>query len=635
MACIADSESLVLVNDRWTEKLGWSASELRARPFLYFVHPDDVASTEGAVSQLLEGADLIEFQNRYRAADGSWHELEWNACLDPELGLFVASARDVTRANREKAEHKRQARVFESVAELQASFIERGLSREWWQTAISRLIEITGSEFGFIGRTMMDEERKPYLLMLAVTNIAWNDWSHEVFDEYLEKGLDFRNLDNLFGYTILTGREVLSNDPSSDPRSRGLPEGHPQLESFAGIPLSTENGPVGMIALANRPEGFDRQVIDEIEPIISMLTSSVATSLAEEHADQAEHEVERLEKRLDGLNQSRKTRKVLTDVAERVIDQAELSHALDVIRESVSETDPTILTKLYLVGEEREHRMVEFDDGAELDPADRDSFLRSSCVALTEGRVNFSQPGLELGGCKHVSPSDYATFCVPLVAAQEEFGLLTATVPSLLSLKTDHRELLAELQEKLEVLAGPLAQVASRERLVARTLKDFLTKLPNRAAFEQLGARLMSRDLDQCGAFGVLLFDLDSFKKINDTFGHKFGDVALVEVGAAVKGTLRGEDTVARVGGDEFAVVVTSCDARKLEAIAERIAAAARTVDLDLDFRPSVSVGAVLVDDPRLDWAQVVEAADAAMYEAKRNGGDRVVTRRVMESLEL
>lgn len=634
MACIADAESLVLVNDRWTEKLGWSASEMESRPFLYFVHPDDVAPTQGAVSQLLEGADLVEFQNRYRAADGSWHELEWNACLDPELGMFVASARDVTKANREKAEHQRQARIYESIAELQASYIERGLSREWWQTAISRLIEITGSEFGFIGRTMMDEERKPYLLMLAVTNIAWNNWSHEVFDEYFEKGLDFRNLDNLFGYTILTGREVLTNEPSADPRSRGLPEGHPQLESFAGIPLSTESGPVGMVALANRPEGFDRGVVDEIEPIISMLTSSVATSLAEEHADQAEHEVERLEKRLDGLNQSRETRKVLAEAAEKVIDQPDLSHALEVIRSSVSETDPTIVASLFLVDEEREHRMVEFD-GSEVDPADRVSFLRSSCVALTEGRVNFSQPGLELGGCKHVSPGDYATFCVPLVAAHEEFGLLTATVPSLLSLKTDHRELLAELQEKLEVLAGPLAQLASRERLVARTLNDFLTKLPNRAAFEQLGARLMSRDLDQCGAFGVLLFDLDSFKRINDTYGHKTGDVALVEVGAAVKGTLRGEDTVARVGGDEFAVIVSSCDARKLESIAKRIAAAARTVDLDLHFRPSVSVGAVLVDDPRLDWTQVVEAADAAMYEAKRNGGDQVVTRRVMESLEL
>ena len=627
MACIADSEGFVLVNERWTEKLGWSETELKSHPFLHFVHPDDVAATEGAVSQLLSGADLVEFQNRYRAADGSWHELEWNACLEPDLGLFVASARDVTRANREKAEHQRQSRIYESVAELQASYIERGLSREWWQTAIGRLIEVTGSEFGFIGRTMTDDEQNPFMRMLAVTNIAWNEWSREAFDEYFEKGLDFRNLDNLFGYTLLTGQEVLTNDPAADPRSRGLPEGHPQLESFAGIPLSADEGPVGIVALANRPEGFDRGVVDEIEPIIAMLASSVVTSLAREHADQADNEVERLEKRLHGLTESRESREVLVHRVEEILDQSDLAQAVAVVRKALEETEPTIVTSLFLVDEERPHRMVEFTDDKHVLPAEQNAFLRSSCVALTEGRTNFSQPGLELGSCGHISTSDYAAFCVPLVAAHEEFGLLTSSVPSLLSLEKDPQDLLAELHEKLEVLSGPLAQVASRERLVARALKDFLTKLPNRAAFEQLGARLMARDFHQRGPFGVIILDLDSFKQINDTHGHKAGDLALVEVGAAVKGALRGDDSVARLGGDEFAVVVTSCDRSKLKIIAERICESARSVELDFDFRPSVSVGAVLVDDPDVDWAHTVEHADAAMYAAKRLGGDQVVIR--------
>lgn len=631
LACIADAESLVLVNDRWTEKLGWSADELKSHPFLFFVHPDDVASTEGAVSQLLQGANLVEFQNRYRAADGSWHELEWNACLDPDLGMFVASARDVTRANREKAEHQRQARIFESVAEMQSSYMDRGLSREWWQAAIGRLIEITGSEFGFIGRAMTDHENRPYLLMLAVTNIAWNDWSRKAFDQYFERGLEFRNLDNLFGYTLLTGQEVLTNEPSEDPRSGGLPEGHPELQSFAGIPLNGDSGPIGMVALANRPEGFDHAVTTEIEPIIAMLSNSVATALAEEQADKAKDEVDRLEKRIHGLTETRETRDSLANRAEEILDQPDLSAALSVVRAAARESDPSIVTSLFLVDEERPHRMVEFSDTEDLLPAERNAFLRTSCVALTEGRVNFSQPGLALGVCGHVSPSDYVTFCVPLVAAHEEFGLLTAAVPSLLRLEREHHELLVELQEKLEVLSGPLARVASRERLVARVLKDFLTKLPNRAAFEQVGARLMSRDFEQCGPFGIIIFDLDSFKEINDSHGHKAGDLTLVEVGAAVKATLRGEDTVARIGGDEFAVVVTSCDETKLKAIAGRIREAARSVELDFGFQPSVSVGAVLVDDPEADWNQTVDHADAAMYEAKRMGGDRVVVRSELE----
>ncbi len=626
MACIADSDSFVLLNDRWTEKLGWSTGELMSRPFFDFVHPDDMDATREAVLKLAEGAELVEFQNRYRAADGTWHELEWNATLEPDLALIVASARDVTRARRDAEERLRLARIFESVAELQASYIERGTSREWWQTAISRLIEVTGSEFGFVGRTMTDEEGSPYLLMLAVTDIAWNEWSREKFEEYFDDGLEFRNLDTLFGYTILTGRQLLSNDPSSDPRARGLPEGHPELRSFAGIPLPAEGGPIGMVGLANRPGGFEQRVIDEIEPMIAMLTNIVATAVAQEQVHRAEDELERLEERVHGLTEYREGREALVATVKAVADQPDLDKAMAIVRTAIGETDESVEVSLFLVDEEQPELMVEFvGDPDQGDPADRESFIRDSCMALAEGRAFVSRPGLELGSCRHVSAGDFATICVPMVAANEEFGLLTSAIPSQLNLARQPQALLAELQEKLELLAASVAQVASRERLVARALKDFLTKLPNRAAFEQLGARLMSRGAEERSPFGVILFDVDSFKQINDTYGHKVGDMALIEVGAAVKGTLRTGDSVARIGGDEFAVVVTSCDGPRLERIAERVCAAARSVDVEAPIRTSVSVGAVLVEDMELDWNRIVEAADAAMYEAKHLGGDQVV----------
>jgi PAS domain S-box-containing protein len=140
MACIADLENFRQVNDRWVEILGWSREELLARPFASFVHPDDLDATAEAVGQLERGSDVVEFENRYATTDGGWCNLVWNARIDPDTGLIMATARDVTAARAHEAERKWLHRLLESLAELQGAYIKHGLSRAWWETAISRLI---------------------------------------------------------------------------------------------------------------------------------------------------------------------------------------------------------------------------------------------------------------------------------------------------------------------------------------------------------------------------------------------------------------------------------------------------------------------------------------------------------------
>ncbi len=98
MLCIADNRGyFTRVNQAWTKSLGWSAEELTSRPYVDFVHPDDLEATQREASLLLnESHETIRFENRYRCRDGSYRWLAWQAILGAGTDTLIASARDVT-----------------------------------------------------------------------------------------------------------------------------------------------------------------------------------------------------------------------------------------------------------------------------------------------------------------------------------------------------------------------------------------------------------------------------------------------------------------------------------------------------------------------------------------------------------
>jgi len=181
------------------------------------------------------------------------------------------------------------------------------------------------------------------------------------------------------------------------------------------------------------------------------------------------------------------------------------------------------------------------------------------------------------------------------------------------------------------IIAGSLEDVTERReteaRLAHNAYHDALTDLPNRALFvDRLAHALARARRNPRYTFAVLFLDVDSFKVINDSLGHASGDALLAIVANRLKTCIRPADTVARIGGDEFTVLLDPCESvEQAEHIAERLIHAVRgTFEVRGHLvQTSVSVGVALSNRRYEDPHELLRDADTAMYRAKRTGKGR------------
>lgn len=191
--------------------------------------------------------------------------------------------------------------------------------------------------------------------------------------------------------------------------------------------------------------------------------------------------------------------------------------------------------------------------------------------------------------------------------------------PPLLRARLAVGQRILELQGKL---------LAAHEEMRVNASHDHLTGLLNRAAVLAILEREIVRSRRQNIPLGVLLADLDHFKRINDNHGHQAGDRALIEAARRISSSVRTYDTVGRFGGEEFLIVLPGCDAQTALRQAERICESLAGEALDLSgeaLRLTLSIGVTSAGQcPAGDAAALVHAADVALYQAKRGGRNRV-----------
>ena len=193
----------------------------------------------------------------------------------------------------------------------------------------------------------------------------------------------------------------------------------------------------------------------------------------------------------------------------------------------------------------------------------------------------------------------------------------------------------------VKVIQCNIRNISERKRMEEQLRRmafyDTLTQLPNRRLLSDRLSQAMaaSKRNGRCGV--VMFLDLDNFKLLNDAHGHAVGDLLLIEAAARLKSCVRGTDTVARFGGDEFVVMVGDLDTDRTEsrAQAERVAGKIRsalavpyvleiphegTTETSVEFRCTASIGVALFQNHEASQGDILKWADAAMYRAKEAG---------------
>ena len=213
---------------------------------------------------------------------------------------FVGVVRDISERVEAERRMKMNVRVHRAISHSLDGFISSNLwsKRDVFDSTLESLLDLTASEYGFIGEIMTTAEGLPYLKTHAITDISWNAETRALYRDNARDGLEFFNLETLFVVTIRTGEPVISNDPTNDPRSGGLPGGHPAMNSYLGLPIYAGNKFLGMAGIANRKGGYDEELMDEIRPFMGTIGSVIAGFQNLRSRHEAEQELYRAQQKL-------------------------------------------------------------------------------------------------------------------------------------------------------------------------------------------------------------------------------------------------------------------------------------------------------------------------------------------------
>lgn len=180
-----------------------------------------------------------------------------------------------TAAPQEQAKRSIESQLLTAITRAQSQFVLSRDSRTVFDGMLEALLNLTESEYGFIGEVFHDDDGNPFLKTHAITNISWNEETQRLYDENVEQGLEFRNLKTLFGSVLTTGSVVIANEPANDRRRGGVPEGHPSLDAFLGLPFYHRDKMIGMVGIANRDQGYDQGLVESLQPFLTTCTNII------------------------------------------------------------------------------------------------------------------------------------------------------------------------------------------------------------------------------------------------------------------------------------------------------------------------------------------------------------------------
>ncbi|MBA1145056.1 diguanylate cyclase [Mesorhizobium neociceri] len=257
-------------------------------------------------------------------------------------------------------------------------------------------------------------------------------------------------------------------------------------------------------------------------------------------------------------------------------------------------------------------------------------FAPEDCWALRRGQEHVAGPGMLTPRCNHITENGSRGYvCMPLAAQGETLGIVHLCEPD----AADNPDWLVERQQILrgvvDTLALALANLRLRETLRQQSIRDPNTGLYNRRYLEETSSRELRRMERSQQPLAMIMLDVDHFKQFNDTFGHEAGDLVLKQVAGTLLDHARESDVVSRYGGEEFALMMPAVSLADGVERAEGLRKAIKQLHLAHRGRTlgtiTASFGVAAFPELGASWAEIVNAADRALYQAKADGRDRVV----------
>lgn len=264
-------------------------------------------------------------------------------------------------------------------------------------------------------------------------------------------------------------------------------------------------------------------------------------------------------------------------------------------------------------------------------------FAPNDCVSLRRGRVHaiYGEDSISNLTCQHVDQPVSNYVCAPMIAYGEIQGILHLRS---VGGKVGSAETSSNPFDKLKLgLAGTiadyiglaLANLKLRETLRHYSIHDPVTNLYNRRYMQEALERELRRAIRDQRPLGVLMIDIDHFKKLNDSFGHEAGDAVLSALGNLLKMQTRSNDIPCRYGGEEFLIILPKIPLQECVKRAEKLREEVKRLEVQLGSQSlphiSISVGVSEFPDHGDNVDDLLKVADNALYSAKAAGRDRIV----------
>jgi diguanylate cyclase (GGDEF)-like protein len=250
----------------------------------------------------------------------------------------------------------------------------------------------------------------------------------------------------------------------------------------------------------------------------------------------------------------------------------------------------------------------------------------NECWAMRKGSSHRSNEDDLRMVCQHLESQSFSqSYCIPLIAQGESLGTFV-----ILTQAADWEDGDIKMAQTLaKQMSITLASLQLREDLHQQAIRDPLTGLFNRRYMMESLFQIIGRAERHKSSAGVLMIDIDDFKRLNDTYGHDLGDIVLKHIASEIKICTRIEDTLSRYGGEEFCLVCPDLDEQGVKDLGQRLCNQVRRLTLDVKDTNlsafSISVGMAIYPQHGRNGEDLLRAADEALYLAKSQGKNRAV----------